>query len=181
MRLTVGENHIPTDCDWMVANGFTDLLALPTPNTGKIGTNLEGCLTWSTRRPGGFTDEHIVVLRETLLSLSSVIRYHLQRETSKTLLCLYLGDDAGSRVFRGEIERGEGLVVRSVVWFSDIRGFTALSNQLPRRELIDLVNCYMQATVETVRKYGGQTLKMMGDGLMATFTPAYTTFHKSSL
>lgn len=89
--------------------------------------------------------------------------------------------DAGSRVFRGDIARGDGLVIRSVIWFSDIRNFTAMSGRLSRLELIDLINTTMELTAETVKEYGGQTLKFMGDGLMAIFSSASTSFQRDSL
>ena len=41
------------------------------------------------------------------------------------LLAAYLGGDAGRRVHAGAVERGSVETIRAVVWYADIRGFTA--------------------------------------------------------
>lgn len=192
VRVKSTDAVIPDDMDWMHQDNYTELYGLASPNTGGSASSessfqaerntirLEGAFTWSTKAPGGFSDDHIAVFDGTLLSLATVLRLHIQEFTSKTLLMLYLGEDAGSRVHRGEIERGEGLTIRSVIWFSDIRGFTAMSGELSRLELLDLVNSIMEITADVIRLYKGQTLKFMGDGLMAIFSPLGSNFLRSS-
>jgi adenylate cyclase len=53
------------------------------------------------------------------------------------------------------------------VLFSDIRGFTTVSEQTPPRELVALLNEYMTAMVEILFKHEGVLDKYMGDGIMA--------------
>ena len=169
--------------DWMRQEGYAELYGLASPHTGSSSRDalrgrLEGAFTWSTH--AGFSDNHIAILDGTLLSLSTVWRCHIEKFTSKTLLMLDLGEDAGARVHGGEIERGEGLTIRSVIWFSDIRGFTAASGELSRLELLDFVNSVMEVTAEVIRDHHGQTLKLMGDGLMAIFNPMGSSFQRTS-
>ncbi len=86
-----------------------------------------------------------------------------------TLLRTYLGRDAGDRVFRGQVKRGDGQELRAVIWFSDLRGFTRLSATLDRAVLLDLLNACFELAVTTIEAHGGQVLKFMGDGLLGVF------------
>ena len=53
--------------------------------------------------------------------------------------------------------------------FSDIRGFTAMSERLEPEELVDLLNQYLAEMTEIVFKHGGTLDKYIGDALMVFF------------
>jgi len=53
------------------------------------------------------------------------------------------------------------------VLFSDIRGFTSLSESRRPDEIVDLLNHYFALQVETIFKYGGTLDKFIGDAIMA--------------
>ena len=55
------------------------------------------------------------------------------------------------------------------VLFSDIRGFTAFSDQHNPEEVVSMLNRYLQAQANIVIQYGGDIDKYVGDELMARF------------
>ncbi len=66
------------------------------------------------------------------------------------------------------------------ILFSDIRGFTKISSQIPPEELAILLNrYYFQPMSELVKKYNGMVDKYIGDSVMALFgVPVYHERHE---
>jgi adenylate cyclase len=53
------------------------------------------------------------------------------RSVGQGLLESYLGKDPAARVFAGTVRRGEVLSVEAVLFYADLRAFTALADTLP--------------------------------------------------
>ncbi len=62
-----------------------------------------------------------------------------------------------------------GRRVHASVLFCDIRGFTALSENQPPEDTIELLNIYYTLMFEAIDSHGGIVTLMIGDGLMAIF------------
>jgi adenylate cyclase len=56
------------------------------------------------------------------------------------------------------------------VLFSDVRGFTSMSEKLEPEEVVGLLNIYLNLQAEVVYQYGGSVDKFVGDEVMAIFT-----------
>ncbi len=53
--------------------------------------------------------------------------------------------------------------------FSDIRGFTAMSEKLPPEEVVAILNEYLDLQATIIKKHGGDIDKFVGDEIMAVF------------
>ena len=151
--------------DDMRGEGVTDYIALPLFFTeGSIHSS-----SWTTRRPGGFSDEHLDGLRALMKPMARIIEIIDLRRTASILLDTYVGNRAGERILGGQIRRGHTDIMHAAIWLSDLRGFTALSDRLPSETVVDILNRYFDCQVSSIRTHGGEVLKFMGDGLLAVF------------
>lgn len=57
----------------------------------------------------------------------------------------------------------------ATVFFSDLRGFTTVSEKMPPEELIEWLNTYMEAMAGLIMQYGGVVDSYAGDGIKADF------------
>lgn len=151
--------------DDLRAEGATDYIALPLHFTD----GLSHASSWTTKQPGGFTDQQVAALRALVPALARVIEIIQWRRTSSLLLDTYVGNRAGERILNGQIRRGHTDTMDAAIWLSDLRGFTALSDRLPSETVVDILNGYFDCQVAAIRAHGGEVLKFMGDGLLAVF------------
>ena len=80
----------------------------------------------------------------------------------------YFAPELAEQIAGHQEEIGLGGAKRqAVVLFADIRGFTALSEELSPEEIAALLNEYFTAMVEIVFEHGGALDKFMGDAMMA--------------
>jgi adenylate cyclase len=149
----------------MRGEGVTDYVALPLLFTDGV----VHASSWTTKQPGGFTDEQLAALRQITTPLARVIEIISLRRQASSLLDTYVGNRAGERILGGQIRRGHTETMNAAIWLSDLRGFTALSDRLPAETIVDILNNYFDCQVAAIRKHGGEVLKYMGDGLLAVF------------
>src|SRR3954452_2240446 len=147
------------------AEGVTDYLALPL----MFITGQAHASSWTTRQPGGFTDDQIGWLRQLVVPLARIIEIISLQRTAALLLDTYVGNRAGERILAGQIRRGHTQTMDAAIWLSDLRGFTAFSDRLPSETVVDVLNQYFDCQVHAIRAHGGEVLKFMGDGLLAVF------------
>lgn len=147
------------------ADGFTDYLALPlrlTNATPAVGA-------YATDRPGGFTDGEIERLRQVTRAAARGFEIIVRHETSRALARAYLGRRTGDKVLAGRVQRGDGETIDAVVWFSDLRRSTALSEAMPLGEFLALLNQYFDCLAGAVEERGGEVLRFIGDAVLAIF------------
>jgi adenylate cyclase len=148
------------------ALGATDYLALPVAG-GHGARNY--MVTYVTDRPGGFTESEVADLTRVSQRLAILVDMHNQRAIARNVLNAYLGAKTGPKVLAGQIRRGTGEEISAVLWSSDLRGFTALSDRLPGDRMIALLNALFDAQAKAIHDRGGEILKFIGDGLLAVF------------
>jgi adenylate cyclase len=117
----------------------------------------------------GFSDSDCQTLAELLPVLASIMDVRMKNRLARTLLAVYVGQQAAEAILSGTIRRGDGVTVEAAVVIADLRGFTEISEQWPRDDVIALLNEYFDGLCEPIERHGGEILKFMGDGLLAIF------------
>lgn len=148
-----------------VADGCTDyvIMHLPFSDEGRHAA------AFATDRPGGFTVAELTFIDAMLPHMARQSELLTLRYLTTTLLDTYVGRKAGERVLTGQIRRGSGETIRAVIWLSDLRGFTTLSDRLPRDALLALLNGYFDCVGAAIEAAGGEILKFIGDAVLAIF------------
>jgi adenylate cyclase len=155
----------------MRQSSMTDFLAIIDrfAEDGAIGEMDCVYSAWTTDRAEGFADEEIEALKRLAPFLGLAIKSASLARIAATLVETYLGRDAGRRVLRGRIERGVADRIKTVLWFSDLRNYTRISDSAPPEEIIPLLNDYAEAVVSSIHDHAGDVLKLIGDGVLAIF------------
>jgi class 3 adenylate cyclase len=91
-----------------------------------------------------------------------------QKERYRRVLDLFADKSIAEEMLRGEVVLG-GEARDVSVLFCDIRGFTALTQNMPPVEVIALLNEHMTALTKVVYEHDGVVDKFMGDMIMALF------------
>ena len=154
------------------AEGATDYLvfAMPFLADGVVNPLPTGAVvTLATDQPGGFSDRDVAAAVDLMPALGGAVRIGSNLSAIRTALDTYLGQDVGRRILNGEIRRGSVETISAAIVFGDLRGFTALSDEIPREQLVAMLDDYLGCLVLPIEAQGGQVLKFLGDGLLATF------------
>jgi len=157
--------------------GVTDYLAFSVRvgETVRLGAGEGITASWTTDALDGFSNTQVELLAGIMPSLTLAFLLRTTHRDARTLLTTYLGQHAAERVLAGNIVRGRAEPIRAVVWFSDLVGFTRISDNASAEEVLALLNDYAQAQVEEIEAHGGHVLKFIGDGILAIFPDDDTT------
>lgn len=159
-----GPGDFPLFAD-LHAAGYRDYLGLPLSFlSGEVH-----CIVFVSKAETGFSEQHVAALTRVTRPLARIAEVLALRRTATNLLSTYVGRDAGERVLTGRIVRGDVEMLRAVIWFSDVRGFTSLCESHEPRAIVGLLNEVFDCQVTAIEKHGGEVLKFIGDGLLAIF------------
>ncbi|WP_426612837.1 adenylate/guanylate cyclase domain-containing protein [Bradyrhizobium sp. McL0616] len=148
----------------LAAAGMTDYVAIPLS-----GLDTRNVITIATKAVGGFAGAEIDCLRRLFQLFALHVQRHSELKISENALGAYLGHGAAAKVLKGAIKRGAGDSIRAVIWVSDLRNFTKMSDVLAPADMLVLLNAYFEAMATAVAVHGGETLKFIGDGMLAVF------------
>ncbi len=92
------------------------------------------------------------------------------RERLRQMFGRYVSDEVVERLLamRHRPDLG-GEAVEVTVLFSDIRGFTTISERLTAHEVVEMLNAYFSRSCEPILQQGGTVNKFIGDAVMAMF------------
>ncbi|MDR0998656.1 MAG: adenylate/guanylate cyclase domain-containing protein [Treponema sp.] len=110
------------------------------------------------------------------LNVFNVNLQAMVEEETKKVLALnetfgrYLSDE----IVKDLLESPEGLSLGGkkqniTIMFTDIRGFTSISEQMRVEDAVTMLNHYFSIMVEVIHKYRGTVIEFLGDGILAIF------------
>ncbi len=158
----------------IVDQGYTDYLMTSASFRIAEFAEYEGGTTgiaasWATMREGGFSDSDLEALSRIQTVFAVACQASIQKRVMTNIANAYLGPTAGWRVLSGDIKRGDGERISAVVWFSDLRASTRLSDEMAPDDYLALLNKYFECTAAPVIEHGGEILNFIGDGVLAIF------------
>lgn len=91
-----------------------------------------------------------------------------ERDKVKNLFSKFHGSSVAEDLINNDIGVG-GQSKEVVVFFSDIRGFTAFSEKRSPEEVVEMLNEYFAVMVNIINTHGGVVDKFIGDAIMAVW------------
>jgi adenylate cyclase len=147
------------------ADGMTDYTALPL----LFGSGVVNFMTVATAVPEGFSDDDLERLAALSNLLAPIVEILQARRMTLGLLDTFVGPRIGKRILEGQVKRGDGDRIEAAFWYSDLRGFTALSESLPAADLLQLLNDYFENCAAATAARGGEILQFIGDAILIVF------------
>lgn len=160
----------------LAESGMTDYLCYLVPfgdkqeldvDKDEFGSGIIG--SWCTDRASGFSDSDLRALNRVQQRLAVAVKMRVKDKIAGNILETYLGQGAGRKVLNGQIKRGDGERIYSVIWYSDLRGSTALADSMTGDKYIELLNHYFECTANAVLEHEGEVLRFPGDAVLGIF------------
>jgi len=101
--------------------------------------------------------------------LERAINEELEKRRVRGIFELFISPEMVGQLIEQGIDAMRGKRAELTILFSDIRGFTTMSEKMTPEELVNLLNEYLGAMTDVIHKYGGTVDKYEGDLVMAFF------------
>ncbi len=118
----------------------------------------------SSKIKGYFKDE----VTELATAFDNMTEGLKERDKVKNLFNKFHGSSITDDLMKGDLSLG-GSNKDVVIFFSDIRGFTAFSEKRPPEEVVEMLNEYFGVMVGIINKNHGVVDKFIGDAIMAVW------------
>jgi adenylate cyclase len=119
-----------------------------------------------------------------LLSALAVFAYRVTTESAERrfvtgLFGMHVSPAVVASILREDDPKSalalSGKLVKATIFYSDIRGFTAMSERMTPEAIYDQLNEYFEAMCAVIFKYGGYVDKFIGDCIMVAFSAPVQT------
>ena len=103
-----------------------------------------------------------------MATLTNYFRQRARAKNTKDMFSRFVAADVVQYMLENpELVKPGGQKVELTIFFSDVAGFTSISEALTPEELVVLLNEYLGAMTDLLFKYGGTLDKFIGDAVMA--------------
>lgn len=89
-----------------------------------------------------------------------------ERDRVKETFNKFHSKEIAEKLLSGEVKLG-GERRKAIIFFSDVRGFTGMSEKMQPEEVVEMLNEYMTSMVSIITKNNGIVDKYVGDAIMA--------------
>jgi adenylate cyclase len=157
----------------MIMQGIRSSMAVPLLHSGAL---LGIMILDSQIATNAFTEKDLQMFQNIANQAAMAVQNSLfarkleQEAVTRERFQRLLSPAIAQQVIDGKVEITKGGEARqTTVLFSDIRGFTAMSEKEDPQIIVDMVNEYFELMVEVIFKYEGTLDKFVGDEIMALF------------
>ena len=140
-----------------------------------LGLMVAGALAWLAAFIYLRTELPFVVPEATLFlgfvipSVERAVSEELEKRRVRGIFELFISPEMVGQLIEQGIDAMRGQRAELSILFSDIRGFTTMSEQMTPEQLVELLNEYLGAMTDVVHRNGGTVDKYEGDLVMAFF------------
>jgi adenylate cyclase len=117
-------------------------------------------------------DQVVVPLALVASYAGTVVESHMRAQREKRRLARFFSPAVLRSIVRRGTELGQEQRTITVL-FTDIRGFTPMSERLSPPEIADLLREYMTSMTDIVFKHGGTVTQFVGDEIMALYNAPF--------
>lgn len=116
----------------------------------------------------------LVELRDAVLAMERIKGLNHQLELRNRLLSETFGRFLSDDIVRELLDTPDGLALggkkrRLTILMSDLRGFTAMSEQMEPQALLSMLNHYLGEMTQLIQSHSGTIIEFIGDGIFAIF------------
>lgn len=144
---------------------------LQTRETGEVSLTMDAELQFDSHQvSANVTCQPLVSSKGEAMGTMIIIEDISSEKRMKSTMSRYMDPELADRLLTEENQDIlGGRNVRATVLFSDIRGFTTITEEYGAQGTVSLLNEYFTIMVDCIRKEGGMLDKFIGDALMAGF------------
>lgn len=113
-------------------------------------------------------------------TLNQMVKGLIERDKVKSAFGKFVHPEIAEMILKKELALG-GERTSCAILFSDIRGFTSISEKLDPEGVVEFLNEYMTKMVECVNSTHGIVDKFIGDAIMATWGAGFSRGNNSEL
>ncbi len=108
----------------------------------------------------------LVLVRARRILYRAVLDSVLAKDLSR-----FVSPEVADRISTSErgLQPGDGEVREASVLFTDIEGFSTISEKVAPEQLVKLLNEYFEATSAAIERHGGVITQFQGDAMLVTF------------
>jgi adenylate cyclase len=154
------------------------LSGIPIPVAGiliAVATTVAYLILWQVAFLGFNTEIYVIaplssfLLGYTVPSVERAISEQIEKRRVRSIFERFVSPEMVGQMLDRGVERMRGQRTELTILFSDIRGFTTLSENMNPEEIVDMLNEYLGVMTDVIYKYGGTIDKYEGDLIMAVF------------